>query len=278
MSENRLTYISNAGVMLSLNGKKLLIDPLTTPDNQIYVDTEPGIRRALIENTAPYNDIDLVLVSHHHRDHFHAESVLALLKAHPEAQLVSTPEVVRRVLEAAKAEAAGGDWAGLSIIADTSLSLDRLTAVDLSIGGSVSMEICGVGLRVFRTLHDGKDYAEVPNLMFLIESGLTVAHLGDSAPVKENFTSAAFSETIAYKPIDLLIANFPYIAIPAARKLVAEVLKPAALAVVHFPDPHKEAAQWTTVAKKSFARVREDYLPAVLLETLGMCVALPFEE
>lgn len=278
MSENTLTYISNAGVMLSLNGKRLLIDPLTMPDNQIYVDTEPGIRGALLENMAPYNDVDVVLVSHHHRDHFHAESVLELLKAQPGAQLVSTPEVVRRVLEAAKGEAAGGDWAGLSMIADTSLSLERLTAVDLSIGGSVSMEICGVGLQVFRTLHDGEDYAEVPNLMFLIESGLTVAHLGDSAPVPGNFDGAAFADTIARQPIDLLIANFPYIAIPSARKLVAEVLKPAALAVVHFPDPHKEAAHWTAVAKKSFARVRESYLQAVLLETLGACVALPLEE
>lgn len=275
MSENALTYISNAGVMLSLNGKKILIDPLTMPDNQIYVDTEPGIRRALFENAAPYNDIDLVLVSHHHRDHFHAESILALLRAQPGAQLVSTPEVVRRVLEVAQGEAAGGDWAGLNLNTGTPFSLDRLTAVNLAIGESVTLEIGGVRLQVFRTLHDGEDYAEVPNLMFVIDSGLVVAHLGDSAPVLENFVGTMLGNIIAQQPIDLLIANFPYIAIPAARKLVAEVSKPAALAVVHFPDPHKEAARWTTVAKKSFARVRESYLPAVLLETLGECVALP---
>lgn len=277
MNENALTYISNAGVMLLLNGKKILIDPLTTPDNQIYVDTEPGIRRALFENAAPYNDIDLVLVSHHHRDHFHAESILVLLKAQPGARLVSTPEVVRRVL-AAEREAAGGDWAGLNLGAGTPLSLDRLTAVDLAIGESAALEIGGVRLQVFRTMHDGEDYADVPNLMFVIDCGLVVVHLGDSAPVMENFVGAAFSETIARQPVDLLIANFPYIAIPAARKLVAEVLKPSALAVVHFPDPHKEAARWTAVAKKSFARVQEDYLPAVLLETLGTCVALPLEK
>ncbi|SCZ79617.1 L-ascorbate metabolism protein UlaG, beta-lactamase superfamily [Acidaminobacter hydrogenoformans DSM 2784] len=273
-----LTYISNAGVMLSLNGKKILIDPLTTPDNQIYVDTEPGIRGALLQNAAPYNDVDVVLVSHHHRDHFHAESMLQLLKAQPGSQLVSTPEVVRRVLEAAEGEAAGGDWAGLNMNAGTPLSLDRLRVVDLATGEAAALEISGVKLQVFRTLHDGEDYAEVPNLMFVIECGMVVAHLGDSAPVPQNFAGAAFADAIARQPIDLLIANFPYIAIPAARKLVAEMLKPAALAVVHFPDPYKEAARWATVAKKSFARVQENYLPAVLLETLGECVALPLEE
>jgi len=261
MTKNSLTYIANAGVMLSLDGKKILIDPLTTPGNELYLDTEQGAREALLTNSAPYDHVDVVLVTHHHRDHFHADGILALLKAQPGAHLVSTPEVIQR-LEAAGADAVLGERAE-----------GRWTEVNLALYEHTE-EICnGVPLQIFRTLHDGEDYAEVTNLMFVIKSpSMTVAQLGDSAPSIINFNGIL---TKIGLPLDLVIANFPYIAIPAARKLVESHLAPASLAVLHFPDPTGEAARWSEVAQKSFARVKESYLPTVLLETLGETVVLP---
>jgi L-ascorbate metabolism protein UlaG (beta-lactamase superfamily) len=40
MIENTVTYIANACLMLNLEEKKILIDPLSTPGNEIYLDTE----------------------------------------------------------------------------------------------------------------------------------------------------------------------------------------------------------------------------------------------
>lgn len=261
MTENILTYIANAGVMLSLDGKKILIDPLTTPGNELYLDTEQGAREALLTNAAPYDHVDVVLVTHHHRDHFHAEGILALLKAQPGAHLVSTPEVIRRLKEAG-ADAVLGDKAE-----------GRWTEVNLALYEHTEVICNSVTLQIFRTLHDGKDYADVTNLMVVIKSpSLVVAQLGDSAPAEINFDGILSKIGVS---LDMVIANFPYIAIPAARKLVEGHLAPASLAVLHFPDPTGEAASWTKLAKKSFARVKEIYLPTVLLETLGETVDLP---
>lgn len=261
MKDNALTYIANAGVMLNVDGKKILIDPLTTPGNELYLDTELGAREALLTNSVPYDHVDVVLVTHHHRDHFHAEGILALLKAQPGAHLVSTPEVIQR-LKAAGADVVLGERAE-----------GRWTEVNLALYSHTEITCNGVTLQIFRTLHDGEAYADVINLMFVIKSpSMVVAQLGDSAPAEVNF------EGILSKigsPLDLVIANFPYIAIPAARKLVEIHLAPASLAVLHFPDPTGEAARWTEVAKKSFGRVRQGYLHTVLLETLGETVVLP---
>lgn len=265
-----MTYIANAGVMLKLDGKKILIDPLTTPGNVLYLDTEQGAREALLANAAPYDHVDVVLVTHHHRDHFHAEGILALLEAQPGAHLVSSPEVIQRLELAAESTLSGEVFESG---ASTDLESDRWTAVNLDLYSHTEITCSGVTLQIFRTLHDGEDYADVTNLMFVIKShSMVVAQLGDSAPADINF------EGILSKigsPLDLVIANFPYIAIPTARKLVESHLAPASLAVIHFPDPTGEAARWTEVAKKSFARVKENYLPTVLLETLGEIVNLP---
>jgi len=261
MSDNAMTYIANAGVMLKLDGKKILIDPLTTPGNAIYLDTDQGASKALLENSAPFDDVDVVLVTHHHRDHFHAEGILKLLKAQSRAHLVSSPEVIQRLKTAGAEESLGGK-AG-----------ERWSEVALDLHEHVALTCKGVSLQVFRTLHDGEDYADVTNLMFVIKSSsMVVAHLGDSAPIAANFEGILMN---IGEPVDLLVANFPYIAIPTARRLIETHLAPASLAVLHFPDPSKEAASWTIVAKKSFARVKANYLPTVLLETLGETLALP---
>ena len=257
MSRNSLKYISNAGVMLQIGGRKILFDPLTIPENEIYKDTDPLAREGLLASTPPYDGVDLVLITHHHRDHFHAESVLALLKQQPGASLVSTGEVIRRIK---------------ALDEEDQISESRLYAPELGMYEQVEITVNGIRLRLSRTLHDGEDYAEVENLMIMVEGDLRIAHLGDSAPVEKNFEGL---QGCFGGPIDLLIANFPYVALPKARKLIQTCLDPRLLAVVHFPDPEKPAASWTVVAKKSFDRVKANYLPTVLLERLGETIALP---
>jgi L-ascorbate metabolism protein UlaG (beta-lactamase superfamily) len=256
MSENTLTYIANAGVLLCLGGKKILIDPLTKPGNEIYQDTDNSVRTKLFIQASPYDHVDLVLITHHHRDHFDAPSVLECLKAHSGAVLVSTTEVVSR-LEA--------------LNVDNQIDPSRLKPVSLELYESVSLEIADIRLLVFRTLHDGTDYADVPNLMFVAESGLTIAHLGDSAPTVLNFQHVHHALS---KPLDVLIANFPYVAIPAARKLVQTQLRPAKLVIVHLPDPEKEAASWIPIAKRSYERVKDQFIPVHFMETTGATISL----
>lgn len=257
MKDLLLTYIANAGVMVQVHGKKILFDPLTKPGNELYKDTEPVVRDRLLKNEAPYENIDLILVTHHHRDHFHDESVYAMMIAQPQAVLISTPEVLRRVKAL--------DHSGI-------LDHSRFAAPELALYGEAVLTVKDMTLRIRSTLHDGEDYQDVENFVFLLDAGFKVAHLGDSKPAYENFMDLWHAKT---EGIDLLIVNFPYVTLPSARKLVQDLLMPAQLAVVHFPDPDKPGARWTEVAKKSFGRVKDSYLPTVLLESLGQTMTLP---
>jgi L-ascorbate metabolism protein UlaG (beta-lactamase superfamily) len=249
VSGNSLIYVSNAGVLLNLGGKKILIDALTLPGNDIYKDTEPLIRDKIIQGIPPFDQIDLFLVTHHHRDHFDAESVINCLEYQQGLVLVSTQEVVSRL------SAYSGN-----------VSSNRCFALNPTLYGSETMEICGVTLSAFRTLHDGEGYETVQNLMFVLKHGITVVHLGDTAPKAMNFEP--FKSMIP-ESVSVLIANFPYIALPVARKMIQAYINPEKVVVVHFPDPEKPAGTWTEIARKSFERVKSQFAPTIFMEQLG---------
>jgi len=58
----------------------------------------PSADREKIETAkAPFDQINLILVSHRHLDHFHPESVAQHLQHNPKAFLVSSQQVVDEV-------------------------------------------------------------------------------------------------------------------------------------------------------------------------------------
>ena len=92
-----ITYIANEGVLISGGGKQVLIDGLHREYERDYAFLPPADREKIRTAKAPFDKIDLILVSHRHLDHFHAESVGLHLQHNPNAQLVSSQQVVEEV-------------------------------------------------------------------------------------------------------------------------------------------------------------------------------------
>ncbi|HEY44328.1 MAG TPA: MBL fold metallo-hydrolase [Anaerolineae bacterium] len=87
-----VTYIGNAGFMITVGDKKILIDALFV-GNPI-----PNEVAELLETAQPpFDDVDLILVTHIHYDHFNAETVISHMEHNPGAMFVSSPDVVDAV-------------------------------------------------------------------------------------------------------------------------------------------------------------------------------------
>src|SRR5215207_7881776 len=85
-----ITYIANEGVLIRSGDKQVLIDGLHREYGPEYAFL-PDAQRVQIETAkAPFNEIDLILVSHRHLDHFHPESVGLHLQHNPKGFLVSS--------------------------------------------------------------------------------------------------------------------------------------------------------------------------------------------
>jgi L-ascorbate metabolism protein UlaG (beta-lactamase superfamily) len=87
-----VTYIGNAGFMITVGDKKILVDALYE-GNPIPREVADLLETA----QPPFNDVDLILATHIHHDHFHQDTVISHMENNPGAVFVSSPDVVSLV-------------------------------------------------------------------------------------------------------------------------------------------------------------------------------------
>jgi L-ascorbate metabolism protein UlaG (beta-lactamase superfamily) len=160
-SEYGLIHVSNAGFIIMAEGKKILLDALLGGDGF----PSPELAEVMTEGTPPFDDVDLILVTHYHFDHFDSALVASHLMNNPKVQLASTTEVVEMLQEE---------------IDDFSQIADQVTAIELTRGESAQFDIAGIEFEAFYISHDRPN---LTNLGYLIQIGeLTFFHTGDPIP------------------------------------------------------------------------------------------------
>jgi L-ascorbate metabolism protein UlaG (beta-lactamase superfamily) len=87
-SDVRVTYVGNAGFLITVGERKILIDPLPEEAKDALMNARP-----------PFNDVNLILITHNHGDHFNAPMIRQLLKNVPGARLISTAQITGQLAE-----------------------------------------------------------------------------------------------------------------------------------------------------------------------------------
>jgi len=89
-SDLRITALGNEGFLIETGRSTIVVDGLYRGlEGYIAPTGEQRGRRERAE--PPFDDVDLVLATHHHPDHFDAEIVARHLTANPRGVLITTP-------------------------------------------------------------------------------------------------------------------------------------------------------------------------------------------
>jgi len=174
-----VTYIANEGFLIEMGSRKILIDAIFDDRSIAYAHVPDEKALSLMQaSKAPFDEIDLVLVTHSHRDHFSVAPVLEHLKGNPSGVLIGPPQVV----EALRAVEPELDDVGITV-----------REVDLDLFESAELEVDGIHVRAIRLRHSAymetdeqtgeqvNRHARVENLVYLVEfEGLTMLHVGDA--------------------------------------------------------------------------------------------------
>lgn len=254
MTHQKITYICNAGVMVELDDHKILIDGLCNSALPLYKNPPAEIREQIISGMAPFNNIEVLLFTHHHSDHFDPVSTAFFLKQNQNALVISSPEVIAR-LNCQIPNTENG----------------RLIAQDLPLGDSGDFQIKGLKIQALAMRHDGKEYHDVLNLAYLIEAAdKRILHVGDAKPIAENFfTENYLTLNLTAENIDLLLAPFPYVGLPSARQLIEKYIQPKKIAAIHLPVRELDRQGWIDSTMKSYLKVKDDFIETVFLEEPG---------
>ncbi|MCF8373642.1 MAG: MBL fold metallo-hydrolase [Bacteroidales bacterium] len=182
-TECKITYIANEGFLIETGSQKIITDALFDNIDGNWCDSpSDSIVDLMKKALPPFNDIDLITISHKHQDHFNEGVVVQFLINNPGAKVIC-PKQVEFVL----AQNPNYGKFKKNIIAITpDLYCDSITAVS------------GISIRILRlehshymeedTIHGGQinRHRDIENLGFVFNvEGIKFFHCGDTNPLNE---------------------------------------------------------------------------------------------
>ena len=167
----QITYVANEGFLLEHGGKKVLIDALFDAGAGPFLSPSQELLAQLTEARGPLADVDLLLVTHAHADHFNPKLVAAYLRNNTRCRLIAHTQTVDQLR---KEE-------GFAQIQE------RIHEVQLEPGSREHVIVNGIAVDVLCLSHmpydvDGRNVHErTRNLAFIVDLGGTrFLHLGDA--------------------------------------------------------------------------------------------------
>lgn len=217
-----IKYIANEGVLISAGGKQILIDGLHREYKPAYAFPPADLLNSLENAQAPYDRINLLLVSHIHLDHFHPQSIGLHLKNNPRAALISSEQVVGDVAK------------GFAEYGKIKLQIKQFTP---NWKEFVELNHDGIKLKILGLRHGSERFRSIQNLGHLIEiGGKKLLHVGDADMTEENFS--AFN--LPKEKIDVAFIPYWFLLSDGGRSLVKEQFNPKYVIAVHIPPDEAE--------------------------------------
>lgn len=211
-----VTYLGNEGFLIESGSQSVLIDGLFGSGLSGYPVVPQATREAMESASGKFADVDLILASHHHPDHFDARSVFLHLTNNPEARFFSTLQAVQK-LQALE------NWKQIE---------SRVQIATPPEGQSFSYEHSQIQILSYN-LHHGKDTTRpVENIGWLIRiGGKELIHLGDTVVTAEEIAPLRFQE----ERIDIKFVPFWLFLDSNASKMMEQI--PALHTIVmHIPE------------------------------------------
>jgi len=210
-----VTYIANEGVLISSGGKQVLIDGLHREYKPDYAFPPPVLLESLESARAPYDKLNLILVSHIHLDHFHPQSTGLHLANNPKAILISSDQVADGVKK---------DFVDFQKIES------RVQRSTPEWKTKEVHEVAGMKLSVLGLRHGSERFSWIQNLGYLLEiDGKKLLHLGDADLTAENFASFRLNQ----EGIDVAFIPYWYLLSSQGRSIVRDLIKPKRILAVH---------------------------------------------
>lgn len=213
----QVTYVGNEGFLIEVEGRKILIDALYRMGVAGYV-VHPHERRRLLERgTPPFDNVDLLLATHHHADHYDPRAVGSHMVRNRSASFISTDQAVVELENMFPA------WRHIAA---------RVFGSSPAKNERDSFEVNGIQVATLN-LHHGSD-SPIENLGFLIEiGGWKLLHVGDSEASPEEFGKYG----LASEELDLVFLPYWYLAYPQWDGHIEPTFGDAGLVAMHLPPP-----------------------------------------
>jgi L-ascorbate metabolism protein UlaG (beta-lactamase superfamily) len=211
--DTKITYLGNSGFLITVGDKKILIDALYKAFQYGYQIPSTEME-SMMSATPPFDDVDLVLATHKHADHFSVQTVREYLEKNPEAKFASVAQVTSMLSEFG----------------------DRVITMDAKNGAPVEANIDGIEVEAIYLSHgvpSGGAVETINNAYVVTINGITIFQTGDVDPglfETENLQGYQLAE----KNIDIALIPHFILSDPAYLNDVKELIKSKYIIAIHY--------------------------------------------
>lgn len=225
-----VTYIANEGVLISQGDTQVLIDALHNPYRPVYLHTPRALLDRMMQGTAPFTSVDVMLVSHIHRDHFDGALVAGYLQRQPEVTLFAAPQVVDSVL---------------TYVPTSAQATTRIKQATYQTGTTSSFAAGDAQITLGKIAHGSQRWHWIQNVGHIVEvGGLRFLHIGDPAYGEADFEAL----NILDANIDVAILPSWFLTETRGQRVIQDHIQPNALIAVHV-SPAQAAEVTAKVAR-----------------------------
>jgi L-ascorbate metabolism protein UlaG (beta-lactamase superfamily) len=213
-----VTYIANCGYLIEIDDQKIIIDGLFKLGHNRYPVPDTNTQKLLVSDQYPFDNIDLILISHIHEDHFDNEMVMNCMLNNQSATLLCPQQVIDRLSE------------NETIYHKIK---NRIIGCTPDAFTSQLIHIGNIEIHACRLAHPGERYKDTQNIAFLISiNGKSVFHSGDTDPYQiDKYTGLKISEF----NVDIGLINEDFGKIENAS-FTREFINAKYNIAMHFPD------------------------------------------
>ncbi|HEY7568893.1 MAG TPA: MBL fold metallo-hydrolase [Gemmatimonadaceae bacterium] len=219
-----ITFLANEGVLLSSGDRQVLIDALFQKYETGYALPADSTRAALERAAAPFNSVDLILVTHRHGDHFHPAPVVRHLLANSGATLVTS----KQVIDSLTGRLPAGHGLTPRLVARTTVRGSRRREV-----------VAGISVELLGLPHGGRRHRNVEHLGYIVDlGGRRVLHVGDT-----DFDESTFAPfRLDTARIDVALLPLWMVTSAEGKRVIERWIRPRQVIAFHVGDDDMEDA------------------------------------
>jgi L-ascorbate metabolism protein UlaG (beta-lactamase superfamily) len=238
----RVTLVANAGVLLRYRDTAILLDALFSEEEAPYCAASPAVTEKLLCGEPPFEQIDYVLFTHLHADHFSEAAT---------REFLSRRQIRGLVLPAS------GQSDFPSFVKETGTPCSVLTEHTRETLFRLSAEI---QITAFRTLHLDRKYHDIPHFCYLIAFGEKKLLFTSDADYTEESFAFLREETVT-----AAFVNPMFFSDLRRRRFFRGSLPAENIVVYHLPFP-ADGEQLQRMFAQNLRTWPEDGPPVTVLE------------
>jgi len=235
----KVTLVANAGVLIEHNDIGLLVDGIHHEPGHPFSPVSEIDMKHMRQGSDIFSNIDYLLFTHEHPDHFTPQYVAKHIRFRPVQGLFlpnggeTSPRLALLLYQVQKLN-----------IPHWTLGLEPGETQRFTIADDLTVTVIG-------TRHMGPQYATIKNDCFLLTlAGRNLLFTGDADHVRDYFTDG-----LAGVELDGVFVNPLFYHHPSGQEIIHDIFRPRHVVIYHMPFEQDDTMCFSSIVQKDIQRL-----------------------